>query len=254
MARKNLLTDRMQKPVAQSQNDSLQGNRSRRPPSETEARKDKRRSKKESNNKPVVKSGLLMVIKILIAVACVYICFLIYGLLSTDYKYDATGELYPEILSVSDIHNLGQYEDLTEYYLRSRALYESILAIDVSLAEHPEKALTIAMDYTEQLEVADKLLIDLNAAEYDTRYSSMYTNIAVWTNNSCLYLQYISSAITNNNGADAEKALTLRDQLYASFASITANIANLADSTKGANSDIYEWSPESYIEQLKGED
>ena len=260
MAHKNLLADRMHKSVIQDE--SVAPSQNSIPQKQKASRSSKKTSKKDKpsgtdaneKSRSVVKPFFFTFIKIIIAVLCVYICFLIYGVLSTEYKYDAEGEIYPEVLSVSDIHNLNQYETLAGYYLRSRALYENILSIDKSLADHPENALTIAMDYTEQLEIADKLLIDLNAAEYDTRYSSLYSNVGAWTNNACQYLQYISSAITNNNAADAETALTLRDKLYNEFASITANIATLAENTKGANnSAIYEWSPESFVAEL-GED
>lgn len=190
--------------------------------------------------------------RVLLIVFCVYLCFLIYGLANTDFIYDEEGKIVPEVLTVSDIKNLKEYEQIQTFYLRARIIYEDILRLDYKLSVNPDAELSIAMDYTKELEVVDKFLTDIKGAEYDSSYYKLYENMTNWAKTDvALYLQFMSEALTSDNEEAAANALTCREAMYNDFASISKNTASLAISTKGAeNIDIYEWSPESFIESI----
>ncbi len=193
-----------------------------------------------------------IIARILLIVVSVYLCFLIYGLANTDFIYDENGKVAPEVLTVSDIRDLKEYEQIQAYYLRARIIYEDILRLEYKLSLNPESALQIAMDCTKELEVVDKYLTDINGAEYDSKYYKLYENMANWAKvDVALYLQYVSEALTSNDAEAEKNALTFRDNMYNDFASISKNTASLAIATKGAeNIGIYEWSPESFIESI----
>ena len=194
-------------------------------------------------------------LRILVILLSAYLCFLIYGLANTDFIYNDDGKVVPEILTVSDIKKLKEYEQIQAFYLRARIIYEDILRLDYKLSVNPDAELSIAMDYTKELEVVDKFLTDIKGAEYDSGYYKLYENMTNWAKTDvALYLQYMSEALTSNNEEAASNALTCRNIVYDDFASISKNTASLAVDTKGAeNIDIFEWSPESYVESLKGE-
>jgi len=193
-------------------------------------------------------------LQIIIVVLCVYVCFLIYGLLSTNYSYNAEGNIEPVVLSVSDLRVLNEYESITSYYLRARIVYEDTLELDYKLSQQPEDSLLIAMEYTALLDTVDKLAVDLNAAEYSTKYTALYNQLNSWvTTDIAVYLQKMATAITNNDATAANDAVIARDIVYSDFAQITANIATIASNTKGvSNIDLYTWTPENYIEDLQG--
>ena len=264
MAKKNLLASRMQSTVSAEtkpkDNEAVEKKNSEPALSKRQKKKQdienglfpKKIMKKASKSKKA--GGVHILGRVIIIVLCIYVCFLIYGLLSTNYKYDEVGNIYPEVLSVNDIHDLSQYETLFSYYLRLRSVYEESLKTDEALVETPEKALKLSMDYTEQLDTIDKLLIDLNAAEYDTRYGALYLNIGECANGIAQYLQHMSAMISAHNPADAQNAISFRSAIYNSFSALTANVATLSEGVKGVDTaKIFEWNPEDFCPATQNE-
>lgn len=182
----------------------------------------------------------------------VYVCFLIFGVFLTKYTYNNLGEVVPIVLSVEEIRELKEFETLNSFYLRTRALYETVLKTDHELDLNPDRALTIAMEYTEELEVLDKIITDLKAAEYSPGYAAMYDQIYTYLSTEfAWYLQKKATAITNNSAADAGDAEILRETIKSDFALITSNIAKLANSTKGASVEgLYDWTPDQFSKTL----
>ena len=186
---------------------------------------------------------------------CVYIAFLIYGLIQTNYVYDADGNIQPEVLTSADLRELGQYNELSSYYLRTRILYENVLQLDHELSQDADSSRQIARKYLALLDDVSKLSTDLSAVELDTEYSGIvdqmyelvYTHIAV-------YLQNMSGAISDNDSDKAAQAVSGREVIKQTFTSLTANMADICANTRGAkNGDIYDWSPDSYMQSLGGD-
>ena len=200
----------------------------------------------------LLRSRLTFGLQICLIALCVYVAFLIYGVSMTRYVYTEQGQIAPEVLTVSDMHSLAEYEAFSSYYLRARILYEEAMTLDYRLSIAPDSALVVAMDYTALLDDVAKLSVDISAAEYDTGYSSIYGQLLNWVKTDiAVYLQNMAGAITENSAEKANNALISRDVMYSDFSRLTANAVSLARSTKGAdNLDIYDWSPESFSEGL----
>lgn len=210
---------------------------------------------KEGRN-AIIGARLSKIALIVTVALCIYFSFLIYGVAQTNYIYDSTGAVVPEILSVSDLRTLNQYNELSSYFLRTRILYEKVLKIDYHLAEKPEESAAVARDYLGLLDEVSKLSTDIKAAQLDIEYtgiinrmySLVYTHIAV-------YLQNMNSALEGNNTDRANQALQGREVIMSEFALLTENMAALCKTTAGArNADVFDWSPQSYMESLKGDD
>ena len=236
-------TDGAVKPVTAFDHDSFEAEMEREYVSKTN----------HEESQKVVKRHLAVGVQIGIVALCIYICFLIYGLISTNYAYDDGGNVSPVVLSVSDLKVLNEYESIVSYYLRARIVYEQTLTLDYELSQRPEDALLIAMEYTALLDTVDKLAVDLRAAEYSTRYTALYSQVNRWTTTYiAVYLQKMAIAITENNSVAANDAVIARDIVYTDFAQITANIATIASNTKGVqNINLYTWTPEVFIENLR---
>lgn len=189
-------------------------------------------------------------------ILCLYLVLLIYGVFQTSYVYDDSGAVVPEILSVSDLRSLSQYESLSSYYLRTRILYEDVLSVDYELACDGSQSTLIAMDYTELLDEVEKLTTDLSAADLDTGYSTILSQMSTLVSTHiAVYLQNMSDALTNNNADSANQALVGREVIESEFTQLTANMAAICNATNGAkNGDIYSWSPTEFIASLEGDD
>jgi len=207
-----------------------------------------RRQECAAIRKNKVKKAVLSVTIVL----CLYVAFLIYGLVQTNYIYNDSGEVVPEILSVEDLGTLSQYNALSNYYLRVRILYEKVLTIDYKLAQNSENGALLAMEYTDLLDNVSKLSTDIEAAQLDTAYTMLLNQMYVLVNTHiAVYLQNIASALTTNSSDRASQALAGREVIENEFATMTSNMVMLCNATNGANNGgIYSWSPTGFMESL----
>lgn len=187
--------------------------------------------------------------QIALIIGCLYLAFLIYGAAITNYSYNSKGQIQAEILSVSELSALDEYKMLRSYYLRARNLYEEALTLDYELSVSPDKALILAMDYTEMLDTVAKLTVDINAATFNTSYTQIKAQLLNWVKTDiAVYLQNVAAAISTNNAEKANNAVYSREVMYSDFMQLTKNMAIIGDTIRGAqNADIYQWSPEKYI-------
>jgi hypothetical protein len=188
-------------------------------------------------------------------VMSVYLAFLIYGAIVTNYEYNKDGIVTAQRMSVAELEAAAEYRSVQSYYIRARELYEEALTLDYRLACYPEDALIIASDYETMLEKVAKLSIDLNAANFSSGYNQLQKQLMNWVQTDiAVYLQNVSAAITQNNSEKANNAIISRDVMYNDFMLISENIAVYGRNTKGVSlGDIYEWSPEKYVkEELEG--
>lgn len=210
---------------------------------------------KKSQKKSVILGKLKLLLQIALIILCGYIGFLTFGAIETRYVYDSNGNVIPEVLSVDDLYMLDEYTTLSSHYLRARILYENALRIDYKLSTATNSDyVTIAGEYTAMLEDVDKLITDISAdlKTADAQYSPLYNQLVSWTSNDiAVYIQKMSDAISNNDSDSASDALLWRDTMYSDFSQLTENMYYLGVNTKGCtNLDIYNWSPESFSEQL----
>lgn len=201
------------------------------------------------------KSPFRFVPVIAVILVFTYICFLTYGLLYTNYEYDENGNPVPIVYSVEELKLLDEYALMAAYYNRIQDVYRQILDLDADLAKNPQNSLVISLQYTELLEPLEKIIVDLKAAEYEAKYSTVYTQFAAWCSGyTALYLQYISKAIANNDEAAMNNALVARKFMYNNFIIITANVATISSGIKGAHSYAdFSWNPdEHYAKKING--
>lgn len=185
---------------------------------------------------------------------CVYLLFLIYGVLNTEYVYNDQGKLVPQILSVEQIRARDDFEKVQSEYLQARRIYEQVLELDYRIAAGVEDPLLIAPEYEEMLNSVNELAIQCQALSVSDRYTQLHAMIRSWvTNDIAIYCQNMSKAISQNNAEAATHALEVKKAVYNDFSIITANLAKLGDTVEGVDlGDITAWSPEKYINEAIG--
>lgn len=206
---------------------------------------------KRSLRSQKAKHIILRGIQILLSVLSIYTVFLIYGLMVTEYQYDAEGNIVPSIITMEEIEGRETYGILYRYYLQARALYEKVLRLDYRLSMDEESKL-LAMEYEALLDDVTSLTVAMDGLSVDTKYGQFKGMLLEWVRtDTAVYLQNISAAILKNNEEKANEALACRNQMYNDFLILTENIAALGETVPGADlSSLYTWSPEKFISEV----
>lgn len=185
---------------------------------------------------------------------CVYLTFLIYGAINTEFIYNEDGKIVPRAMTVSSIGKLEDYQEISVQYRQARYLYEQVLVLDYRIAAGIEDPLTIAPDYETMLDSIEALAIQLGAVNISSEYTQTLTMLTKWVKEDiAVYCQNMSRAISQNNEEYAANALEYKTRVYQDFSVITQNILVLAQGIEGADTDdMASWSPEKYIEDTIG--
>lgn len=195
-------------------------------------------------------------INILLVACCIYVLFLIYGVVVTDYQYNTDGRIEPQVLSVSELKEKDQYETIYYQYLHCRNLYEKVLLLDYRIGKGEEDPLTIAPEYEALLDEVTDLSIKTDALEVDTKYSQVKNLLLKWVKDDiAVYLQNMSAAISQNNADTANNALQDKDRVYSDFSIITQNMVAMGEKIQGVDLiELKEWTPETYVNKtINGE-
>lgn len=119
-----------------------------------------------------------------------------------------------------------------------------------------EVPLTLAPLYEEKLDTVSSLSIKTDALTVETKYSKVKDMLLSWIKNDiAVYLQNMSSAISQNNSETAQNALQDKDRVYSDFSLITQNLVAMGENLQGVDlTDVKQWTPEDYVdEQINGE-
>lgn len=191
---------------------------------------------------------------ILLIFCCVYLTFLLYGAINTEFIYDEDGQIIPRPMTVEAISRIEDYNQIAVQYRQARYLYEQVLLLDYRVAAGIEDTLAIAPEYEKMLDSVETLAIQLGAVNISSEYTQTLSMLKQWVEEDiAVYCQNMSRAISQNNEEYAANALEYKDRMYQDFSVITQNLLVSAQSIEGADTkDIAAWSPEGYIEKEVG--
>lgn len=180
---------------------------------------------------------------------CMYLLFLIYGALKTDYVYNEDGKVVAQKMTYAQIEALEEFEKIRNEYLQAQRLYSTILEIDYRMAAGVEDPLLIAPEYEEVLDQVNELTIQCEALEVSPRYQQLHDLTTIWVKEyAAVYCQAMSAAISKNDAVKGNLALQYRSKMYNGFNQITLLTTTLGSEVDGANLEgISGWTPEKYI-------
>ena len=193
-------------------------------------------------------------LQILLSIGCVYLIFLIYGVLITGYQYNEQGEIVPRLVTAEKIQALRDFEEARLYYEQAKSLYEQALTLDYHLAQGYEEPLLLAVEYEAMLDPISKLSVQVDAMEAPTRYNQIKSMLLAWIKSDiAVYIQNISAGISQNNAEKADHAIQDRDRMYQDFSAITQNLAAIGESVDGVDlTGLRDWTPDGFITGLEG--
>lgn len=194
------------------------------------------------------------VITALLIVGCIYLCFLIFGVINTQYVYDDTGKVVAHKMTIEQIEEMDHFTTFASQYRQARSLYEQVLVLDYRMGAGEEDPLVIAPDYEKLLESVNELSIQVSAVNLPAEYTQTLNMLTLWIQNDiAIYCQSMSKAISQNDADSAATALQYRTMMYNDFSTITQNTIIIGKQITLADiTDIIQWSPESYIQNEIG--
>ena len=188
----------------------------------------------------------------ILAAACAYLIFMIYGVLMTSYTYDDMGNVVAQTYTVDDIRQRTEDEKVIGYYQLCRELYENVLVVDYQFEAGAESYATIGGNYTALLDRAENLYSQISGANVDTQYNQITDMMAIWLSDYLRnYLQNIATYCGYNGGDETSgnNAIVYNTATYEYFSNITQNIVSMGEGIKGIDlDDIKVWSPDTYID------
>ncbi len=194
-------------------------------------------------------------VSILLSLLCVYMVYLIYGAVVTDFSFDEKGLLAAETKTVDEIKEQRAFEEVASYYYRARSIYEDCLTLDYRIAQGRENPLVIAPEYDAMLDTIGKLSIDLQALSVETEYSQIRNMLINWVGTDiAVYCQNMSASISQNNSEKAQQAILGREVCYNDMATLTTNMVSMGSTIKGVDiSPISDWSTDKFVaDELEG--
>lgn len=192
--------------------------------------------------------------KILLIIGGIYLIFLIYGCITTDFVYNDVGNLVPVTMTFQDIKEKKEFEDLLKCYFNTRIIYEDILKFDYELARDSSKSVSLGTKYNGILDNIDKINTKVKALSTEVQYENLQNMLQNVIAEMSAYSNAMSKALLQNNSDSASEALQRRNNVYQKFMTISNNFAIIADTIPGIDKsdieDIMSWSPDNYIQEL----
>lgn len=196
-------------------------------------------------------------VTIILVVLCCYMVTLIFGVAMTDYQYNKDGKIAPAVMSVADIREKAQFSQVKGQYENIRELYKKILLLDYRMAQGQEDQKLLATEYQKYLDSAAGIATKIKALNVDTKYNEIKTMMYNWSYTyMAQYIQYMASAILQDNSSDAEEALKFKDDLLIQFTSITQSLVAVGENINGVDlTDMKKFDPGTYAEnKIKGKE
>ena len=205
---------------------------------------------------------LQLTYQIILSIACVYVLFLIYGVIMTDFAYNQQGKIEPQVMTVKDVQEKKQFEIVMGQYENCRELYEKVLMLDYRISQGIEDPLVIAPEYNALLDdkksttdVSD-ITGKIKGMDIPAKYSALQGMMLTWVSTDVSeYLQLMNDGLAMNDSGILTEALSRRAVVLNDFSIITENIVSLGSSINGVDlTETKQWNPDSYIEEaINGE-
>lgn len=209
--------------------------------SETETEKRKKKQKRKET------AGYSI-----LSVICAYLVILIYGVFVTDFSYSSsTGQIEPEVFTVSELQERSEFNDLLAYYVSARSVYEKILVLDWQVQQKKSNVMEIGAEYHEKIDDIDKAASQLKGSSLSSKYTQIGKMLDSFLETHLVsYCDYMSMALSTNDAEAADQALAARETAESLFQTTTQNVLALGSSIKGVDlAGIEEWSPTVYIQK-----
>ena len=169
-----------------------------------------------------------------------YILFLIMGAFSTSFVTSDTGGREAQIVSIALREERSHYYEVRDHYIANRTLMQEIQYINRRReGATEEQYFNLATEYSSLLPIINENLPKARGMSIGHRYQNVHEQTVNMYDLTAVYLQKISSALSNQSIAELEDALEWEQRMFMEFERYENNMRNFAEMVK-LEDDIYQ--------------
>ena len=181
--------------------------------------------------------------RLLIIVGIVYVLILSFGIASTRYYTDESGNRKAYQVTFSNLKTEDDYRELTEKFKEIRSLLVDITIIDIHVANGELGNYEAATQYTallnDRLDVLIPKISALNVQDEQTALQEEMESILSY--DLALYLQNMAAALKTGDNNTVATALSYRDRAFSTYELINKDMKTLSEKLKMGDADFYNW-------------
>ena len=187
--------------------------------------------------------------KIFATAIAIYILILCYGILSTHFYENESGEKVAYRMSFSDFKKQDNYKELKAKLADIRNLLRDITVVDIHLANGDYSNYEAAALYTKILnEKLDVLIPKVKALNLEDEQESIRKELeSILSYDLALYLQNIIKGLQGGSTDTVKSALTYREKALNTYHIIESDIKKTAESLKIKDENFFKWTLNSAV-------
>ncbi len=182
-------------------------------------------------------------LKTFLIVICLYIAFVIFGMLCTEYYIDDNGYRQPIEVNFSYLREREDYRELKKQFDSISELMVDITIIDIHLSNEEYTGMEAVTYYNKILnEQVDIMIPKITALELGQEQVVMQETMeTLLSNDIAVYLQKMVEGLRTGNADSIQTALVWRDKAFSSFEVLRTDMINLSKRVKSDYRSIEEW-------------
>lgn len=187
--------------------------------------------------------------KIIAVIIASYLILVFYGIITTRFYENESGEKVAYRMSFADFKKQDDYKEFKEKLTDIRNLLRDITIVDIHLANGDYTNYEAATLYTKILdEKLDVLIPKVNSMNLEDEHESIQKELeSILSYDLALYLQNISKGLQSGSTATVQTALAYRDKALSTYQIIEVDIMSVAESLKISDEEFYTWTLNSAV-------
>lgn len=193
-------------------------------------------------------------LKTLLIVICLYVAFVVFGMLCTEYYIDDNGYRQPIEVNFSYLSEREDYRELKKQFDGISDLMVDITIIDIHLSNEEYTSMEAVTYYNKILnEQVDIMIPKITALELGQEQVVMQETMeTLLSNDIAVYLQKMVEGLRTGNPDSIQTALVWRDKAFSSFEVLRTDMINLSKRVKSDYRSIEEWNLNDAVLQKDG--
>ena len=181
--------------------------------------------------------------------ACLYVVFLIVGIVKTQYYEDTDNVRHAVVADYSMLKTRDDYLLIKKDFQEIRSLFVDIYIIDMKLSNGTLKNFDAGILYKKILdEKVDVIIPKLSALDVAAEQGIIkQALINIVSNDIAVYLQKIIQSISGNDQAALEEALHWHEKMFESYKNLEIEVERLREKVRSKDASYLDWNFEEEI-------
>lgn len=196
------------------------------------------------------------VVKTVLILMILYVCFLLLGALSTEYYEDSESKIHIIVADIDTLEDRNDYDAMKEYIEDIRDILVDITALDARIANGELNYGQAVVNYKSILnDKVDRLIPKIESLKVETRNEYIRQNCQViLANDIAFYLQYMSNGLQQQDESSINNAVLWKSSMMQTYSNIMQGMNDLAIALHREDDRFLEWDLEDEVANEIGTD